>query len=68
MFQHIISSSNQILVKLPSWAKEILHTDPNERTEANCKRLHALLRGMRTLERFTEKIQLALCKAFTYQE
>ena len=58
----------QSSVKLPLWAKEILDISPEERTDGECRRLHALLRGMKTFDKFTEKIQLALCKAFTYQQ
>ncbi len=57
----------QTLVKVPPWAKEILGKDPLVRTEADCKKLHALLRGMTSFDKFTQKIQLAMCKAFTYQ-
>ena len=40
--------------------------DPQARTEVECRKLHALLRGMRSFDRFTERIQLAMCRAFTY--
>ncbi len=56
----------QCSVRLPLWARRVLDTAPEERSPADCRRLHALLRGSRTLEKFTEQIQLALCRAFTY--
>ncbi|ELT93107.1 hypothetical protein CAPTEDRAFT_85725, partial [Capitella teleta] len=52
---------------LPKWAKLLTEKDPSERTEKECHRIHALLRGLKSFDKFTEKIQLAMCKAFTHQ-
>ncbi|GFO24684.1 cyclic nucleotide-binding domain-containing protein 2-like [Plakobranchus ocellatus] len=40
---------------------------PALRTESHCRKLHALLRGLRSFDKFTDEIQMALCKAFTME-
>ena len=39
----------------------------SQRTDKECRRLHALVRELKSFDKFTEKIQLAMCKAFTHQ-
>lgn len=56
----------QVTTTMPRWAQSILDISPEERSEQDCRRLHALLRGMRSFDKFTERIQLSLCRAFTY--
>ncbi|XP_076437211.1 cyclic nucleotide-binding domain-containing protein 2-like [Babylonia areolata] len=51
---------------MPRWALEIFDVPPERRTEGDCRRLHALFRGMRSFDKFTEEIQLNLCRAVTY--
>ena len=57
----------QVHDKFPLWARRILDRPPESRTDDDCKRLHALLRGMRSWDKFTERIQLAMCRAFSYE-
>ncbi|KAL8624117.1 hypothetical protein ACOMHN_036120 [Nucella lapillus] len=56
----------RIITKMPRWALEIFDIMPEERTESDCRRLHALFRGMRSFDKFTEEIQLNLCRSFLY--
>ena len=53
------------MTHIPDWASHILHLPPEERTEQQCRRLHALFRGVKSFDKFTEEIQMALCRAFT---
>lgn len=57
----------QAFARVPKWAAEILGTDPQERPETDCRRIHALLRGLKSFDKFTEQIQLSMCKSFSYQ-
>ncbi|PVD29449.1 hypothetical protein C0Q70_08700 [Pomacea canaliculata] len=60
-------SRERVSTKMPNWALMILYLTPEERTEHDCRRLHALFRGMRGFLKFTERIQLSLCRAFEYE-
>ena len=53
--------------RVPRWATEIFETDPQERSDTDCRRIHALLRGLKSFDKFTEQIQLSMCKSFSYQ-
>ncbi|OWF39456.1 Cyclic nucleotide-binding domain-containing protein 2 [Mizuhopecten yessoensis] len=65
-FNKALFARERTLAKVPNWAKEILNLDPEDRTEDDCRRLHALLRGLKSFDKFTEKIQLSMCRAFRY--
>ena len=54
------------MTHVPEWASIILALPPERRTEPDCRRLHALLRGLKSFDKFTEEIQMALCRAFTF--
>ena len=67
-FKGLISvSSLQAVSWLPRWARVILDKSPDDRTEKDLRHLHALLRGMKSFDTFTEKVQLSMCRSFTYQ-
>ncbi|XP_041366762.1 uncharacterized protein LOC121381506 [Gigantopelta aegis] len=51
--------------KMPAWALKILEKRPDERRDQECRRVQVLLKGMRSFDKFTEKLQLSLCRAFT---
>ncbi|KAI0215693.1 hypothetical protein LSAT2_032249, partial [Lamellibrachia satsuma] len=53
--------------RVPRWAKSVLSKSPQSRTDAECQRLHAMLRGHKSFDKFTQQIQLAMCRAFTLQ-
>ncbi|VDI21961.1 Hypothetical predicted protein [Mytilus galloprovincialis] len=57
----------QAFARVPKWASHILGTEPQERSESDCRRIHALLRGLKSFDKFTEQIQLSMCKSFSYQ-
>ncbi|XP_060081548.1 cyclic nucleotide-binding domain-containing protein 2-like [Ylistrum balloti] len=65
-FNKSMFARERTFAKVPNWAKEILSQEPEERTETDCRRLHALLRGLKSFDKFTEKIQLSMCRAFRY--
>ncbi|XP_033762401.1 cyclic nucleotide-binding domain-containing protein 2-like isoform X2 [Pecten maximus] len=65
-FNKSMFARERTFAKVPNWAKEILGQEPEERTEDDCRRLHALLRGLKSFDKFTEKIQLSMCRAFRY--
>ncbi|CAD5112445.1 DgyrCDS1667 [Dimorphilus gyrociliatus] len=65
-FDASLFSRAQIKTSVPSWAKRIMAKGPLDRADDDCKKLHALLRGLKSFDKFTEPIQLAMCKAFTY--
>nr|KAG5714351.1 hypothetical protein BaRGS_018568 [Batillaria attramentaria] len=65
-FNKSLFSRERISTKMPRWALRIFEVAPEERTEQDCRRLHALFRGMRSFGKFTEQIQLSLCRAFSY--
>lgn len=49
------------------WASDIFESDPDSRSDHDCRRIHALLRGLKSFDKFTERIQLYMCRAFRYQ-
>ncbi|KAL3831842.1 hypothetical protein ACJMK2_023541 [Sinanodonta woodiana] len=53
--------------KMPAWALGLMDTPPEERTEEELNKLHALLRNIKSFDKFTQKIQLSMCRAFRYQ-
>ncbi|OWF39986.1 cyclic nucleotide-binding domain-containing protein 2-like isoform X2 [Mizuhopecten yessoensis] len=65
-FNKAMFARERTFAKVPNWAKEILGQEPEARTETDCRRLHALLRGLKSFDKFTEKIQLSMCRAFRY--
>lgn len=65
-FDASIFSRAQIKTSVPIWAKRIMAKSPLDRADDDCRKLHALLRGLKSFDKFTEPIQLAMCKAFTY--
>ncbi|KAK3589034.1 hypothetical protein CHS0354_007982 [Potamilus streckersoni] len=53
--------------KMPAWALRLMDTAPEERTEDDLNKLHALLRNIKSFDKFTQKIQISMCRAFRYQ-
>ena len=52
---------------VPEWAKNILAKPPMERTDMDLSQLHAVLKGLQSYDKFTYRIQMAMCRAMTYQ-
>ncbi|XP_064648020.1 cyclic nucleotide-binding domain-containing protein 2-like [Lineus longissimus] len=67
VFNKSLFSRDRIYARVPPWAKKILEKPPDSRTETDCRKLHALLRGLKSFDRFTEKIQLSMCRSFSYE-
>ncbi|KAL5006881.1 hypothetical protein ScPMuIL_015687 [Solemya velum] len=65
-FNKSLFSRERNAVGVPAWARAILSKPPEVRTDVECWRLHALLRGMKNFDKFTEKIQISMCRSFTY--
>ncbi|RUS74029.1 hypothetical protein EGW08_018203 [Elysia chlorotica] len=63
-FNKHLFSRDRVMAHVPFWAQRILAVPPAERSDAQCRKLHALLRGLRSFDKFTDEIQMALCKAF----
>lgn len=57
----------QITTKVPDWAEKILRKPPEWRSVTECNKLHALLRPLKSFEKFTEKIQMAMCRSMRYE-
>lgn len=51
---------------VPDWAKKILSKSAMERTENELHQLHSVLKGLTAYDKFTYRIQLAMCRAMTY--
>ena len=51
---------------VPSWAKKILDKPAMERSENELSQLHSMLKGLASYDKFTYRIQLAMCRAMTY--
>ncbi|XP_062574782.1 cyclic nucleotide-binding domain-containing protein 2-like [Saccostrea cucullata] len=66
-FNKMVYSKERAFAKVPKWALDIFDTDPDTRSERDCRRIHALLRGLKSFDKFTERIQLYMCRAFRYQ-
>ncbi|XP_056008026.1 cyclic nucleotide-binding domain-containing protein 2-like isoform X3 [Ostrea edulis] len=66
-FNKMIYSKERAFAKVPKWALNIFEKDPDSRSEHECKRIHALLRGLKSFDKFTERIQLYMCRSFRYQ-
>ncbi|XP_061185806.1 cyclic nucleotide-binding domain-containing protein 2-like [Saccostrea echinata] len=66
-FNKMVYSKERAFAKVPKWALDIFDTDPDSRSEKDCRRIHALLRGLKSFDKFTERIQLYMCRAFRYQ-
>ena len=52
---------------MPAWAEKIIRKPAEWRTESECSKIHALMRPLKSFEKFTEKIQWAMCKAMRYE-
>ncbi|KAK3749914.1 hypothetical protein QZH41_017365, partial [Actinostola sp. cb2023] len=52
---------------VPEWTKSILSKSPMERTDAELTQLHAVLKGLQSYDKFTYRIQMAMCRTMTYQ-
>lgn len=63
-FNKHLFSRDRVMAHVPFWAQCILAIPPADRTVIHCRKLHALLRGLRSFDKFTDEIQMALCKAF----
>ncbi|XP_012939886.1 cyclic nucleotide-binding domain-containing protein 2 [Aplysia californica] len=66
-FNKHLYSRDRVITHVPDWALVILQLRPEHRTEQDCRRLHALLRGLKSFDKFTEEIQMSLCRAFTLE-
>nr|KAI8768552.1 cyclic nucleotide-binding domain-containing protein 2 [Biomphalaria glabrata] len=66
-FNKHLYSRDRVSTHVPDWALSIFNLPPEERTEQHCRRLHALLRGLRSFDKFTEEMQMSLCRAFTLE-
>ncbi|KAK0050910.1 cyclic nucleotide-binding domain-containing protein 2 [Biomphalaria pfeifferi] len=66
-FNKHLYSRDRVSTHVPDWALSIFSLPPEERTEQHCRRLHALLRGLRSFDKFTEEMQMSLCRAFTLE-
>ncbi|XP_070565317.1 cyclic nucleotide-binding domain-containing protein 2-like [Ptychodera flava] len=53
--------------RVPNWAKEIIEKPSDMRTDGELRQIHALLRGLKSFDKFTHTIQMVMCKAFTYE-
>ncbi|XP_077978892.1 uncharacterized protein LOC144434315 [Glandiceps talaboti] len=53
--------------RVPNWAKDIIQKPTLQRTDGELRQLHALLRGLRSFDKFTHTIQMAMCKSFSYE-
>ncbi|KAJ7374066.1 hypothetical protein OS493_009397 [Desmophyllum pertusum] len=51
---------------VPEWAKKILMKSAMERSENELSQLHSMLKGLTSYDKFTYRIQLAMCRAMTY--
>ncbi|XP_074659054.1 cyclic nucleotide-binding domain-containing protein 2-like [Tubulanus polymorphus] len=65
-FNPLLFNRDKIHTRVPEWTRSILELSADERTERDIHRLHALLRGLKSMSRFTQKVQLAMCRAFSY--
>ncbi|XP_069114237.1 cyclic nucleotide-binding domain-containing protein 2-like [Argopecten irradians] len=65
-FNKSMFSRERTFTKVPKWAKDIFDQEPETRTESDCRKIHALLRGLKSFDKFTEKIQMSMCRAFRY--
>nr|XP_006817128.1 PREDICTED: cyclic nucleotide-binding domain-containing protein 2-like [Saccoglossus kowalevskii] len=52
---------------VPEWAKDIMVKPPMERNESELRKIHALLRGLKSFDKFTHNIQIAMCQSCTYE-
>ncbi|KAH9499293.1 hypothetical protein Btru_003637 [Bulinus truncatus] len=66
-FNKHLFSRDRVSTHVPDWAITILNMPPEVRSEQHCRRLHALLRGLRSFDKFTEEMQMSLCRAFTIE-
>ncbi|ESP03204.1 hypothetical protein LOTGIDRAFT_171689 [Lottia gigantea] len=66
-FDKTLYTRERATTSMPKWAIRILETPPHLRTEQDCRKIHNLMRGMQSFDKFTENIQFSLCRAFTYQ-
>lgn len=53
---------------VPEWAKKILAKSAIERTKNDLSQLHSMLKGLTSYDKFTYRIQLAMCRAMTYNK
>ncbi|XP_059171648.1 uncharacterized protein LOC131952810 [Physella acuta] len=67
-FNKYLFSRDRVIAHVPDWALTILSLPPEQRSEQHCRRLHALLRGLKSFDKFTEEMQLSLCRAFTLEK
>ncbi|XP_046583083.1 cyclic nucleotide-binding domain-containing protein 2-like [Haliotis rubra] len=65
-FNVSVFTRERAIEKLPMWSIDILQKNPEVRDDIDCRKLHTLLKGMRSFDKFTEKIQNSLCKTFSY--
>ncbi|KAK3101866.1 hypothetical protein FSP39_006884 [Pinctada imbricata] len=66
-FNKSMFARERAFARVPFWAIKIFECTPEERSEADCRRIHALLRGLKSFDKFTERIQLYMCRSFRYQ-
>lgn len=59
-------SFTQQYAYVPEWAKKILMKSAMERSENELSQLHSMLKGLTSYDKFTYRIQLAMCRAMTY--
>ncbi|GFR61236.1 cyclic nucleotide-binding domain-containing protein 2-like [Elysia marginata] len=67
-FNKHLFSRDRVMAHVPFWAQCILAIPPVDRSVTHCRKLHALLRGLRSFDKFTDEIQMALCKAFSLEK
>ncbi|XP_013387720.1 cyclic nucleotide-binding domain-containing protein 2 [Lingula anatina] len=67
IFNKLFFAKDRAYDRVPHWAQEVLRKEPDQRTDVECRRIHVLLRGLKGMNRFTERIQLYMCKTAWYQ-
>ncbi|CAH1790272.1 unnamed protein product [Owenia fusiformis] len=66
VFDKLLFAREKSFARFPYWARLVTDQPAGDRSEVDCRRLHALLRGLRGFNKFTETIQLALCRSMSY--
>ncbi|KAK6165421.1 hypothetical protein SNE40_022350 [Patella caerulea] len=66
-FDKSLYTRERATTTMPKWAIRILETLPELRTERESRQIHTMMKDMRGFDKFTEDIQINLCRAATYQ-
>lgn len=67
-FKQLLSfqSMFQIYSHVPKWADVILKKAPTDRTDKEIRQIHSMMQGLLAYDKFTRRIQIAMCRSMRF--